>query len=173
MHGYHWLEELHNAHYATLLRLAQNRLRAATGSTSEAEDVVQDVFLLAAQKDIRDVPNPPGWLIKTTCNLCRKRVDHIVREGEKKARFIQAKMDVSADRSVYSVEREDTPTELALWLMLMEQTLSQPEWELMHKYCVEGVPIEALAAEMGVPINRLKVKIHRIRKKFAKISQDT
>ena len=49
MNRYHWLEELHSAHYATLLRLAQNRLRSLIGSTAEAEDVVQDVFLLAAE----------------------------------------------------------------------------------------------------------------------------
>ena len=80
MYTYQWLEELHSAHYATLLRLARNRLYSATGSTSEAEDVVQDVFLLAAEKDIRDVPNPLGWLMKTTAILCK---NELIESSEK------------------------------------------------------------------------------------------
>ena len=168
MYTYQWLEELHSAHYATLLRLARNRLYSATGSTSEAEDVVQDVFLLAAEKDIRDVPNPLGWLMKTTAILCKKRVDRIVREGEKEQRFVRDKLDKSADRTVYAVERQDAETDILLWCLLLEQILSQEDWELMRKYCLLGVPIEEIAAEMGVPVNRLKVKIHRIRKKLEK-----
>lgn len=70
MDKYHWLEELHSAHYATLLRLAQNRLRSLIGSIAEAEDVVQDVFLLAAEKDIRELDKPLAWLMKATSNLC-------------------------------------------------------------------------------------------------------
>lgn len=172
MHGYYWLEELHRAHYAMLLRLARNRLRATTGSDSEAEDVVQDVFLLAAEKDIHNVPNPKGWLIKTTCNLCMKRVDRVVRESGKEQRLIQQKMDQSADRSVYAVERQESETDALLWMVLLEQTLSKDDWEIMRKYCLEGVPINEIAAEMNVPVNRLKVKIHRLRKKFADFSPD-
>ena len=69
MHRYDWLEDLHAAHYATLLRLAQNRLRHLTGNIDDAEDVVQDAFLLAAEKDIRRLDNPLAWLMKTTSNL--------------------------------------------------------------------------------------------------------
>ena len=172
MHRYHWLEELHAAHYATLLQLAQNRLRRLTGNIDEAEDVVQDAFLLAAEKDIRHLENPLAWLMKATSNLCMQRMDRAKRDTGKEQRFIQNKLDNSADRSVYAVERQESETDILLWLLLLEQSLSPDEWELMRKYCLEGIPLNKLAAELGVPSNRLKVKIHRIRKKLEKIRRD-
>lgn len=172
MHRYHWLEELHSAHYSTLLRLAQNRLRNLTGNIDEAEDVVQDAFLLAAEKDIRHLENPLAWLLKTTSNLCMQRMERAKRDTGKEQRFIQHKLDNSADRSVYAVEREESETDALLWLLLLEQTLSPEEWEVLRKYCLEGMPLDELAAELGVPPNRLKVKIHRIRKKLEKIRRD-
>ncbi len=172
MHSYQWLEELHAAHYATLLRLAQNRLRRLTGNIDEAEDVVQDAFLLAAEKDIRHLENPLAWLMKTTSNLCLQRMDRAKRDTGKAQRFIQQKLDNSADRSVYAVERQESETDILLWLLLLEQSLSPDEWELMRKYCLEGIPLDKLATELGVPANRLKVKIHRIRKKLEKIRRD-
>ena len=166
---YHWLEDLHAAHYATLLRLAQNRLRRLTGNIDAAEDVVQDAFLLAAEKNIRRLDNPLAWLMKTTSNLCLQRMDRAKRDTGKEQRFIQHKLDNSADRSVYAVERQESETDILLWMLMLEQSLSPDEWELIRKYCLEGVPIESLAAELDVPVNRLKVKIHRIRKKLEKI----
>ena len=171
MDRYQWLEDLHVAHYAVLLRLAQNRLRSLTGSIDEADDVVQDVFLLAAEKDIQHLEKPLAWLMKATTNLCRQRLDRIKREAGKEQRLIQQKLDNSADRSVYAVERQESETEALLWLLLLEQSLTPEEWEIMRRYCLEGVPLEILAAEIGVPPNRLKVRIHRIRKKFGIISQ--
>ena len=168
MHEYQWLEELHHTHYATLLRLARNRLRAATGSISEAEDVVQDVFLLAAEKDIDEMDNPLGWMIRVMDNLCKKRVDHIVREKEKEERFIQDKRNKSSDRSVYAVERAESEVDELLWLLMLEQTLSRDDWELMRQYCIEKKPIDEIAARMGVSVGVLKVRIHRIRKKLGK-----
>ncbi len=172
MYNYYWLEELHSAHYATLLRLAQNRLRSLTGGIDEAEDVVQDAFLLAAEKDIRQMENPLGWLMKTTSNLCLQRMDHVKRDTGKEQRFIQHKLDNSADRSIYAVERKESETDILLWLLLMEQTLSNEDWQIMRRYCLEGIPLDELAAELAVPPNRLKIKIYRIRKRLEKISQD-
>ena len=172
MHRYDWLEDLHAAHYPTLLRLAQNRLRRLTGNIDDAEDVVQDVFLLAAEKDIRRLDNPLAWLMKTTSNLCLQRMDRAKRDTGKEQRFIQHKLDNSADRSVYAVERQESETDILLWMLMLEQSLSPDEWELLHKYCLDGIPIESLAAQLDVPVNRLKVKIHRIRKKLEKIRRD-
>lgn len=172
MNSYHWLEELHAAHYPTLLRLAKNRLLRLTGSTAEAEDVVQDAFLLAAEKDIRQLEHPLKWLMKTTSNLCLQRMDRAKRDVGKERRLIQNKLDSSADRSVYAIEREESETDALMWLLVLEQTLSSEEWELLRKYCLENLPLHELASAYGMPPNRLKVKIHRIRKKIEKISRD-
>ena len=171
MNKHHWLEELHAAHYPTLLRLAQNRLRRLTGSIAEAEDVVQDAFLLAVEKDVWQLEQPLKWLMKTTSNLCLQRMDRAKRDAGKEERLIRQKMDASADRSVYAVEREESETDAVIWLVMLEQSLSPEEWEIMRKYCLEDVPLDVLAAALGVSPNRLKVKIHRIRKKIKKILQ--
>ena len=134
--------------------------------------MVQDAFLLAAEKDISHLDNPLAWLMKTTSNLCLQRMDRAKRDTGKEQRFIQQKLDNSADHSVYAVERQESETDILLWMLMLEQSLSPDEWELLRKYCLEGIPIEALAAELDVPINRLKVKIHRIRKKLEKIRRD-
>lgn len=169
MRRYHWLEELHNAHYGTLLRLAQNRLRAGVGSTSEAEDVVQDVFLLAAEKDIRDLNNPLPWLMKATVNMCLKRYQRKKQNAEKEQRFIRRKLENSIDRSVYAVEREDSKAASVELLMTIEQLLSPEEWDILRQYCLQGIPIEEISAQRGIPSNTLRVRICRIRKKLAKI----
>lgn len=171
MAKYDWLEELHAVHYPTLLRLAQNRLRSTIGSIAEAEDVVQDVFLLAAEKDIQHLQNPLAWMMKATSNLCKQRMDRIKLDARKTQRFIQQKTDNSADRSVYAVEREESETDALLWLLLLEQNLSPEEWEIMQKYCLKGVPLDTLAKELGVSYIWLKVRICRIRRKLRKISQ--
>lgn len=171
MNRYHWLEELHTAHYSTLLRLAKNRLQRLTGSIAEAEDVVQDAFLLAAEKDIQQLEHPLKWLMKTTSNLCLQRMDRVNRDSGKEQRFIQNKLDNSAVRSVYAVEREESETDALIWLLVLEQTLTPEEWELLRKYSLENIPLHELAAVHGIPPNRLKVKIHRIRKKIEKISR--
>lgn len=172
MDRHHWLEELHAAHYATLLRLAQNRLRQLTGCINDAEDVVQDAFLLAAEKDIRHMENPLGWLMKATSNLCMQRRDRVRREAGKEQRYIQHRMDYSTDRSIYAVDRQESETDVLLWLLMLEQTLSPEEWDLLRKYCLGGIPLGQLAAESGVSVNCLKVKIHRVRKKIKQISRN-
>lgn len=172
MNRYHWLEELHATHYPTLLRLAKNKLLRLTGSAAEAEDVVQDAFLLAAEKDIQQLEHPLKWLMKTTSNLCLQRMDRAKRDIGKEQRFIQNKLDNSADRSVYAVEREESETDALIWLLVLEQTLSAEEWELLRKYCLDNIPLHELAAMHSMPPNRLKVKMYRIRKKIAKMSRD-
>lgn len=166
MHQYHWLEELHTAYYATLVRLARNKLRRLSTSTADAEDVVQEAFLLAAEKDIRHSKNPLGWLIKTTSNLCLQQMHRVRHEAAKEQRLIRHKLDNSFDRSIYAIDREESETDALLLLLLLEQSLSPEDWEIMRKYCIDGIPLDEIAAELNMPINRLRVKIHRIRRKF-------
>lgn len=166
------VEQLHIKHYKTLLQLAQYRLRTLTGSTSEAEDVVQDVFLLAAEKDIYRLDDPLRWLMKTTSYMCLKRMDRAIREREKGQRLIRDKLDNSTDRSANAVDREESETEARELLMAVEQVLPPEDWKIMQAYCLEGVPIEEISKQMGIPINTLRVRIFRIRKKLDKYFLD-
>ena len=168
MHRYHWLETLHATHYATLLRLAQNRLRSLTGSTSEAEDVVQDVFLLAAEKDISKLENPLRWLIKATINMCLKRMDRVIREAEKEQRVTQIKTDGNTESSVPIATFKDDDTQALEILLALEQTLSKDDWKLLQMYCLQSIPVEEISQQLGLSVNVLRVRIFRIRKNLDK-----
>ncbi|MEE3371814.1 MAG: sigma-70 family RNA polymerase sigma factor [Planctomycetota bacterium] len=71
------IEELIDQHHATLYRYAYR----LTGRVEDAEDLTQQVFLLAQQKlhQIRDYSKSRSWLfaVLRTCFLknCRKRVE--------------------------------------------------------------------------------------------------
>ena len=47
-----WLRELYEANYSLLYRLASNCLRAYDCTPEDIQDVLREVFLKAAQKDI-------------------------------------------------------------------------------------------------------------------------
>ena len=152
-----WLEHLHRAHYLTLLQLARNRLSRTGGSSADAEDVVQQAFLLAGQKDISGHEAPLGWLCKTVDNLCQQHSRKRLRQLQKQQRL----------RQQAPVCVPPAADEAAL-LFAMEQALSPEEWKLLHQYCVQNIPTEELARERGVTIGALRVQIHRIRRKLRK-----
>jgi len=66
------MEEIVRRQADRLLRVAV----AAMGGVSEAEDVVQDVFLRMLEKKVRfdDEKHEEAWLVKVTVNVCRNRV---------------------------------------------------------------------------------------------------
>ena len=166
MNRYQWLEKLHWMHYDTLIRLARARLRQSAASVHDAEDVVQQAFLLAAEKDIRDHEAPVKWLMKTVSNLCMNRSASEKRSVQKRQRLIQQRMDNSPVRSVYAVEMLSGATDEREMLMLIEQTLTTEEWELMRQYCLEEITIDDLAVKKGMTPVALRVKMHRLRCKL-------
>ncbi len=169
MSNYRWLVQLHQEHHATLLRLAQNQLRYRVGSADDAEDIVQQVFLIAITKDISGHEEPLGWLMKTTYNLCRRRGEKANREVQKQQRVIQEKLDQSAQRSIYAVEWQESDVKVQELLMTVEQTLNCDDWRLFRDLCVKGYSREDVARERGITLNALRVRIHRMMCKLRKV----
>ena len=169
---YHWLQELHEKHYVMLSRLTAKRLRESVGHTADLEDVLQEVFLLAFENDIRRHPNPAGWLIKATINVCWNATKSNMKSIEKQRRFVQSKMEQSADQTLFFVTSKRDETAMVELLMFLEQTLTEDEWALLKAYFLDGIPLEELAAQMGITPNNLRVKIHRLRQKVKKADAD-
>ncbi|MFC4077767.1 RNA polymerase sigma-70 factor [Salinithrix halophila] len=75
------LEQLYEDYQSLLFHLAYRML----GSVSDAEDIVQDVFLTLHQQDVHKIHHVKAYLIKTTTNRClnvlgsarRKREEYI------------------------------------------------------------------------------------------------
>lgn len=168
MYRYQWLEELHCKHYDTLLRLARARLRQSAASAHDAEDIVQQAFLLAAQKDIHDHEAPVRWLMKTVSNLCMSRATSAFRTKQKQQRVLRHRLDNSPVSSVYAVEMTGNEADMQELRMLIEQTLTAEEAELLQQYCLGELSIDEIAARKGVKPVALRVKICRIRKKLKK-----
>ena len=156
-----WLAELHRKHYDVLLRLARARLRPWSAE-ADAEDVVQQAFLLAASKNIRDHEAPLRWLMKTVGYLC---MNHTA--GRSRALRNQRLSGVAA-REAAEAERHSGAMAECEARMTLEQALSAEEWGLLQRYCGQDTPVSVLADEYGLSPAALRVRIHRLRKKLKK-----
>lgn len=172
MNQYQWLQELHDKHYVMLSRLAAKRLRERVGHTADLEDVLQEVFLLALENDIYRHPNPAGWLIKATINICWNATKHHMKSIEKQRRYVQRQMEQIADRTLFCIMSKQNETSMRELLIALEQVLTDEEWALLKACFLDGIPLEELAAQMGVTTNNLRVRIHRLRKKVKKVEED-
>lgn len=150
-----WLGELHRQYYGVLLQLARKRLYAVLGTAQEAEDVVQEAFLLAGEKDIHGHPAPQGWLIRTTEHLCRQRIDRAIRAARRQGQAAEPQV----------APAQEQPTDL---LNQLRQQLKAEDWALLRGYCLEGKSAGDLAAERGCSANAVRVQIHRIRQRLKK-----
>lgn len=166
MTDYSWLEALHQSQYDMLVRLAASRLLQSAASVSEAEDIVQQAFLLAAEKDLRNHPAPVGWLIRTVCQLCRKagiRAHNALKKHQRAALQVQS----PAPGLTGTVDiRTECPVGEKEFRLLMEQLLSPEECQLLIRYCTDETPLHELAADYSLSSGALRVRIHRIRKKL-------
>lgn len=154
-----WLAELHQKHYDVLLRLARARLRPYA---ADAEDIVQQAFLLAASKDVRNHEAPLRWLMKTVGYLCMNHVASRSRALRK-----QQLCGAAAREGCNAENRSGVMAECEA-RMTLEQTLAEDEWLLLLRYCRQDTPLERLAAEYGLSPVALRVRIHRLRKKLKK-----
>lgn len=166
-----WLKEMYDANYAALYRLAAYRLRVHGGNESDAPEVVQDVFLLAAKKKIINHPNPKGWLNTVTENICKNYARKDRRNTAKQRRCAEETLNKNVHSTLLFVEPSGRPMDESDARMTMEQALPPEDWKLLQDYCLEGKPIEVLAAQMHVSENALRVRIHRLRKKIEKYFQ--
>lgn len=120
-----------------------------------AEDIVQDTFVEAINKyeQLRNHPNPGGWLM----NTARFKLSTTVR----RAYQTDVSFDDCTTEPSYS-EAEYSAMELEV---LIGASLSASEKELFMKYFVEQYPSRQMAQEQNMTENAFKVKMHRIRKK--------
>jgi RNA polymerase sigma factor (sigma-70 family) len=74
------LEDLYARYSHSVFR----RARTLLGNADAARDAMQEVFLRALRAEERQafVPNPQGWLYRTTTNLCLNGLRDSKRRGE-------------------------------------------------------------------------------------------
>jgi len=166
------LEQLYDEHFAMLYRLACNQLNRYTGSATDAPDMVQDVFLLAANKwpMLKEHPNPVGWLIKATYLVCMNHAEAQYRQQHKanhyKDRVLQKQPKAYGTLYTEAVEDDTSAQDV---LISLEQMLKPEDYEILKAYCIDKRSMEDITRETGLSAVALRVRIHRIRQEIAKI----
>lgn len=147
-----FIEKLYREQYVHMYRFAYLRLN----DHYLAEEIVQDVFLLAYKKikELRDCQNPQGWLVKTLGNT----IMHALRTKQ----FIMShfvEFDEGIEPSGYDIDSD---------LGLREQ-LSPEEWKLLSMIYNEGYSIDEAARMFGIKFETCRKRILRARKKIKNI----
>lgn len=159
MNSDQWLRTLYNSFFTYLYQIAVTILQTHLGHAADVQDVLQDVFLIAAVSDkLPTYANPRAWLYKTTFNVCMNYIRGTLRRDLRNHQYAK-KTYASISHPACRSHADACITRLSI-----EQTLSATDWQLLRHYTLENVPIEQLAREAGLSVNALHVKIYRIRK---------
>jgi len=161
-----WLKILYDRHYDMLYRLASNRLTLGMGFATDVQDVLQEVFLLAAKKKICNHPKPEGWLVITTVNVCNNYIQSHARRLRKYNKYAQEQCSGNADSAGQNINCGVDETQGIDLRIVIEQNLSAQEYELLTQYYCDGLSLEEISHALNVSPNALRVRLHRIRKKL-------
>jgi len=166
------LEQLYCEYSAMLYKLACRQLMRYTGSSADAMDMVQDVFVLAARKwdVLREHTNQAGWLIRATQLVCmnhaEKQYRHQNKEKDYKGQVLQ-KQPMAYGKLYSEAVGDETPVQDIL--ISLEQVLRAEDYEILKAYCIEKRSLEEISQQTGLSAAALRVRIHRIRQEIAKI----
>ncbi|MBQ8554813.1 MAG: sigma-70 family RNA polymerase sigma factor [Clostridia bacterium] len=164
-----WMSRLHAENYALVLRHVRRQLYASVGHVADAEDITQEVFARALKKkDLHKHPNPTGWLITTATRLCQNYNRSTLSRQHTQQRYVQNKLDVRADRSLFLFNAENDQTDVSDLEMTLEQSLSKEDWLLLKEYYIEKTPVKEIARRMYMSENAVRVRVFRCRKKLKK-----
>ncbi|MBN1155529.1 RNA polymerase sigma factor [candidate division KSB1 bacterium] len=141
-----------------------------TGSKQDSEDIVQEVFLrLWNHADRVDKKAVYGWLCRVTRNLC------IDSYRKKKETLLDAECD--DDYGSYLLENvqdsSPTPEQYVIYEDFQENILREisklPEKirTILIMRDIQDCPYELIAETLSLPVNTIKVYLHRGRRTLA------
>lgn len=156
-------EAAFRALYEATARPVWAYLYRTLGQASEADDLVQDVFLryLKAPLATRDLAENRAYLFRIAANLA---IDH----WRRRSRRIETNGDMTAAEYVAAPTTTDTVA-LRADMARTFRELSPRERSLLWLACVEGESPAAIAAALGVGRNSVPVMLFRARKKLARL----
>jgi RNA polymerase sigma factor (sigma-70 family) len=132
-----------------------------TGNKSEAEDVVQEVFLKIWDKrdEMSTVLNQEAWCMTLTKNLAFDKI----KSKHRKTDDIEEAFNLQDSKiNVYqTVETSDT---MAVIKQIMSQ-LPDNQRLVMHLRDIEDMTYEEIATSLEMPMSQVKINLHRARQK--------
>lgn len=152
MHGDDFVRELYDASYRRLV----GQLTAVTGSREEAEDLVQEAFArgLHHSRTLMSVENPEAWLRTVAVNQARSRWRRLRRLAGRLPELVP-----------------DPPAEVDgtdhLDLLAALRLLPTAQREAIALHHLAGLPVDEVAATLGVPTGTVKARLARGRAALA------
>ncbi len=128
-----------------------------TKDKAAAQDAVQEVLSKAWERrlSLQNMDNPTGWMVKCLKTESLKHFKHV-----KKMQF----GDVE-DSIVTPQETEDYSVYLSRALAFL-QNLPEKQRDVFHLREIEGLTYEEIAEFLCLPLEQVKVNLHRARKKL-------
>jgi RNA polymerase sigma-70 factor (ECF subfamily) len=145
---------LADSHLDAAYRLARAILR----DTADAQDATHDAFVQAWRKwaTLRDPSRFDQWFDRILVNTCRNRLDRARRQ---RTRDISEEMDIaSADTSASTVERDELGRAIS--------TLSPEHQVVVALRYYRDLPLDEIAARLGVPAGTVQSRLHYALKKL-------
>lgn len=148
-------EEFASFYAGTFARLV-GQLSLITGNRHEAEDAVQEAFARASIRwsRLRHYDVPEAWVRRVAFNLAINGIRH-------RRRGLAALLRLGPPPPVPAVDVAD----VALAEALATLALGQRQALVLH-YLI-GMPLQEVAATLGVPLGTVKVRLHRGRRTLA------
>lgn len=149
-----FLTELCQAHYRGLYTYARSLL-----PPDEAEDLVQDVFVLAAERieKLMASPCPDGWLAKALRFLAMNWYERKKVRKQRDAELPNVEEYVPAPDELDDIDV----------VASIQAVLSPEEYALYYRVYYEGISMTELAKEMDKPAATLWKRMERIRKRLS------
>jgi RNA polymerase sigma factor (sigma-70 family) len=129
------------------------------GERSEAEDILQDIYLTVWQKAAAfdaSRASPMSWLIAIARN---RAIDRLRARGNRRMEPIEAATEIVDPTPGADSALEDSETNTKLHLCL--DTLAERERTALHAAFFDGNTYEELATRMRVPLGTMKSIIRR------------
>jgi len=145
------LKDLYIRNYAKMKLVAKKSL----SNLEQAEDVVQDTFLVAQEKieDLITSPKPEGWLMQTLRNI----IGDFYRRQKRLLNIYT------------SIDNEQIPSKIKVNLHLeYEGTIDKEDFNLLIWVYCDGLKYDEVAKKLGISLSACKKRIQRAKLNFKK-----
>lgn len=143
-------EEFDDFYAASFQRLV-GQVHAMIGDRDEAQECVQEAFVRAwsHRKQLEKAHAPEAWVRTTAYRLAVSRWRRTVRSRK------------DPDRAVQETRRNAGPNEDRVALIDALRQLPEPQRRALVLHHVCDLPVQAVAAEVGVPEGTIKARLSR------------
>jgi RNA polymerase sigma factor (sigma-70 family) len=158
-----FLAELYRRWYPALYRYAL----AVLGSPEEAEEVVQEAFLVALEKEdvLRGAEHPERWLVRTT----KHKLLHALRARGRTQGMVYLDQEGTPEPAAPAVrDRLEEEEALQGTIGTLRQALTPEELALVEMIAFRKTGYAAAAEQLGLSVWACQKRMQRARKKLRK-----